>query len=71
MPNTINDRKHKSPRYELTFWGGVPLRVRRYWPTYDAAEARAKAVLATIDNRAAHPAIIYGPGCGRDGVTIR
>jgi hypothetical protein len=23
-----------------------------------------------MDNRAAHPAIIYGPDCGRDGLTI-
>jgi hypothetical protein len=57
--------------YELTFWGGVSIRHRRFWPTFEAAQERALAVLARLDNRAAHPAIIYGPGCGRDGTTIR
>ena len=56
--------------FELTFCGGVPIAVRRFWSSYEAAEARALAVLAKLENRAAHPAIIYGPGCGRDGVTI-
>jgi hypothetical protein len=27
-------------------------------------------VLDRLDNRAAHPAIIYGPGLGKDGLTI-
>ena len=61
----------KTGKFELTFWGGVSVRVRRYWPTYEAAEARALEVLSSLENRAAHPAIIYGPGCGPDGVTIR
>ena len=30
--------------FELTFWGGVPVAVRRFWPSYEAAEARALAV---------------------------
>jgi hypothetical protein len=45
--------------------------VRRFWPTYEAAAERATVVLSSLDNRAAHPAIVYGPGCGRDGTTIR
>lgn len=62
---------NRKGKFELTFWGGVPVCVRRFWPTYEAARDRALAVLDKLPNRAAHPAIIYGPGCGRDGTTIR
>lgn len=47
-------------RFELTFWGGISIRYRRWHDTYESAEKVALAVLAKID-RAAHPAIIYGP----------
>ncbi len=57
-------------KFELTFWGNVSVRYRRFWPTYEAAEKRALNILYKLENRAAHPAIIYGPGCGRDGVTV-
>lgn len=67
----MTSHPNRKGKFELTFWGGVPVRVRRFWPTYEAAEARALAVLEKLEDRAAHPAIIYGPGCGRDGVTIR
>ncbi len=61
-------------KFELTFYGSAVAvkfpRHRRFFPTFDAAQERACTVLALLENRAAHPAIIYGPGCGRDGVTI-
>lgn len=57
-------------KYELTFWGGVSKRYRRYHPTFESAKVTALRVLFSLDNRATHPAIIYGPDCGRDGVTI-
>ncbi len=65
MTKTTNTAK-----FELTFWGSVPVRYRRFWPTYEAAEGRALQVLASLDNRRAHPAIIYGPGLGQDGRTV-
>lgn len=57
-------------KYELTFWGGVSKRYRRYHATLDAARETAHRVLAELENRAAHPAMIYCPECGRDGITI-
>jgi hypothetical protein len=59
-----------APQFELTFWGGVAWQYRRWHATYEAAEATARKVLADLENRAAHPATIHGPGCGRDGRTI-
>jgi hypothetical protein len=52
---------------------GRPIRYRKMHPTYEAAEEAAHISLNKIDSsaRAAHPAIIYGPECGRDGRTIR
>jgi hypothetical protein len=61
-------------KYELVFWGGSLQAMpphERYHADFAAAEAEAHRVLALLENREAHPAIIYGPGCGRDGVTIR
>lgn len=60
--------------FELTFAGGAFVRLprhKRHHETFEGAEDEAGRVLADLDDRAAHPAIIYGPGCGRDGVTIR
>lgn len=56
--------------FELTFWGGVEFRYRRHHPTYEAAKEEAWRILRKLDNVAAHPAIIYGPGLGKDGRTI-
>jgi hypothetical protein len=56
--------------FELTFWGGVSRRYRRWHESYEAAATEAYKILMSLDNRAAHPAIIYGPGCGRDGLTV-
>ena len=63
-------QRHK---FEVAFAGSAMVRFPRYrrWhPTYEAAEETARCILADLDNRAAHPAIIYGPGCGKDGRTI-
>lgn len=67
----MTNHPNRKGKFELTFWGGVPVRYRRFWPTYEAAAERAAQILDKLENRAAHPAIIYGPGCGRDGTTIR
>jgi hypothetical protein len=66
------------PKFELTFVGGIRRRYRRWHPTFEAAQETAQRILfemslsgdPTGDQRAAHPAVIYGPDCGRDGVTI-
>jgi hypothetical protein len=59
--------------FELVFWGGAINKLPRHkrnHDTIDSAEAEARRILAKIGNRPAHPAIIYGPGCGKDGRTI-
>jgi hypothetical protein len=64
-------------KFELTFVGGIRCRYRRFHATFDQARETAGRILTSMDlsgnpaeQRAAHPAIIYGPFCGRDGVTI-
>ncbi len=49
-------------RFELTFWGGVNIDYRRCHPTFQAAREEALRVLAMLEDRQAHPAIISGPG---------
>jgi len=64
--------------YELVFVGGTRRRYRRWHATMDSARQTATRVLQDMslssdpvdEPRAAHPAIIYGPDCGRDGITI-
>lgn len=65
--------------YELTFVGGADEGYaanlsangyRRYHATFEDAREEALRVLADMDNRAAHPAIIYGPDLNKDGVTV-
>lgn len=63
-----SNHPNRNGRFELTFWGDVG-RYRRWHASYEAAETAAHQMLSALDNRAAHPAIIHGPGCGR-GVTI-
>lgn len=58
------------PNFELIFWGGTREKYIRYHSTLDRAEAEARRVLGEIRSRAAHPAIIYGPGLPKDGKTI-
>ncbi len=50
---------NRSGKFELTFWGGTDIRYRRRHKTLDAAQAEAEKVLAKMDQRAAHPAVIY------------
>jgi hypothetical protein len=73
MTNHPNRSKAARP-YTLTFVGGALAKMPRHTrehATYEAASDEAGRVLSKLDNRAAHPAIIDGPGCGRDGTTIR
>lgn len=57
--------------FELSFWGGPEnIKYRDCHKTYDDARNEAFRVLAKMSNRNAHPAIIYGPGMGKDGRTI-
>jgi len=67
----MTNHQNRNGKFELTFWGGVIERYRRNHTTFEAAEAEAYRVLRELPNRDAHPAIIYGPGLNRDGVTIR
>ena len=57
-------------KYELTFWGGIPFRYTRWHASAEDAAAEAKRILGLLTNRAAHPAIIYGPTLGKDGISI-
>jgi hypothetical protein len=65
-------------QFELVFVGGTKRRYRKMHSTFESAKETAERVLTdmsmsgdqTDEQRAAHPAIIYGPGCGRDGTTI-
>lgn len=61
---------NRKGQFELTFWGGISMRYKRFHQTLEAAQDTAGDVLSKLDNRAAHPAIIYGPGLGKDGLTI-
>jgi hypothetical protein len=70
-----NGTKGGRPRvkFELSFWGGAmnrdnqPVRYRRNHETLEAAKAEAEKVRSKGVG-APHSAIIYGPGCGKDGI---
>ena len=70
----MTNHPNRRGKFELTFWGAASApqfpRYRRYHATFASAEQTAAAILNGLDNRAAHPAIIYGPDCGRDGTTV-
>lgn len=66
----MTNHPHRGGKFELTFFGGTKIRYRRWHRTIEAAKEVAHRVLSEIGDRAAHPAIIYGPECGRDGLTI-
>jgi hypothetical protein len=68
-------------KYELVFAGSASVRAyslpryRRYHRTVESARETAATTLARLEEKvpgvaAAHPAIVYGPGCGRDGVKV-
>lgn len=48
-------------QYELTFWGGTSIRYKRWHADLESARTEAKRVYGKMTNRAAHPAVIYGP----------
>ena len=64
--------------FDLVFVGGAMAnyfpRYRRNHSTMESAEETAAAVFAKLQAKglptACHQAIVYGPGCGRDGVTL-
>jgi hypothetical protein len=70
----MTNHPNRAGKFELEFWGGTKIRYRKHHTTFEAAKATAHRVFAAMpdigEQRAAHPAIIYGPDCGRDGVTV-
>lgn len=73
----MTNHPNRSGEFELTFWGGVPkaevdpdFKWRRMHKTLDQAKAEARRVHKEMSNANAHPAVIYGPGLGRDGLTV-
>lgn len=70
----MTNHPHRRGKFELVFAGSASVpkfpRYKRFHQTVESAEEAAHHILSDLDNRAAHPAIIYGPGCGRDGMTI-
>lgn len=64
-------------KYELVFIGGISRPYKRWHKDWMSAVGEAAIRLEEMDffadpgePRAAHPAIIYGPGLGPDGRTI-
>lgn len=47
--------------YELIFWGGTRQPYEPEHDTFEEARDEARRVLGLMDDRASHPAIIYGP----------
>lgn len=63
-------------KFELIFQGALVstsdnINYRRFHLTFESAKENAMAILVTIVDRQKHPATIYGPGCGPDGIIIR
>lgn len=60
--------------FELTFVGAALVkqfpRHRRWHKTVAQAVQAAYKILLSLPNRSVHPAIVYGPGLGKDGMTI-
>lgn len=65
-------------KFQLVFVGGAMVsyipRYRLRHNTIDGARAAARKVWGTMQARnlptACHPAIVYGPGCGKDGKVV-
>ena len=66
-------------KFELVFVGAAmanyfPRRYRRHHDTIESAEETAAKVMQKLQDdclpTACHQAIVYGPGCGRDGRTL-
>lgn len=69
-----NNVTSKTKKLELVFVGGVPVRYRAKHTTLESARATARQVWEKLQERglptACHSAIVYGAGCGRDGVCV-
>lgn len=70
--------RNRDKQFELAFSGdamvrGFP-RHRRWHDSFDGAKETAGDVRDKMRERdiphAAHNAIVYGPGCGRDGIAV-
>lgn len=65
-------------KFELVFVGGATAnympRYRRMHSTIDSAKETAAEVMQKLQDKglptACHQPIVYGPGCGRDGMTL-
>jgi len=65
-------------KFELVFFGGATApympRYRRYHRTLDSAKQTAREVLKKLDDKqkpcACHMPLVYGPGCGKDGMAV-
>lgn len=55
----MTNHPNRSGKFELTFFGGTDIRYRRRHKTIDAAREEALKVLGKMNNRGAHPAVIY------------
>ena len=66
----MTNHPNRNGPFELTFWGGVTVKYRRNHKTVDAAKAEALKVLSLIQNRAAHPAVIYDERTSKQVATV-
>lgn len=70
----MSSRLANADRYELTIrgnaWGGR-LVFRKWHDRLEDAKTEAGRILATLPDRGRRWAVIFGPGCGRAGVTVR
>lgn len=65
-------------KFELVFAGGATAsympRYRRWHRTIDSAKETAVSVMQKLQDKglptACHQPIVYGPGCGPDGMTF-
>jgi len=71
--------EHKMKKFELVFVGAAtaryfPKRYRRLHATLESAKETADKVMQKLQDEglptACHQPIVYGPGCGRDGMTL-
>ena len=51
--------KKQKAGFELTFWGGLNRRYKKFHETQESAENEARRVLNRLENRGAKPAMIY------------
>lgn len=69
------------PKFELVFFGSATVReyrippYRRIHKTLESARETARRVWEQMSEKnlptACHTPIVYGPGCGRDGINVQ